>query len=159
MPKSGNKHISGFGTGVFLILGFATLTLLAKQVPGSALQLALDRDAIAITARFDDAGDLKAGAPVTIAGVRIGGVESIALDATQHRAIVTVRIDKRYSEIPNDSSARIEHAGLLGAEFVALEPGGSRSLLREGSQINHTQSAIMFENLVKGLLAHFWGRR
>jgi len=59
MPKSGNKHIFGFGTGVFQILGFATLIFLTKQVPGSALQLALDRDAIAFTARFDGPGDLK----------------------------------------------------------------------------------------------------
>ena len=159
LPKSSGNRILGMGTGLFGILGFATLLFLTNQVPGSALTLNLSSDAFRITARFDDVADLEAGAPVAIAGVTIGHVMSISLDSAQHKAIVTMQIEDRYNEIPNDSAASIETAGLLGAEYVTLDPGGSSIYLRAGSQIKHTRSALLVEKIIEEFLTYLADRK
>ena len=91
---------------------------------------------------------LKVRAPVTLAGVNIGRVESIQFDNERLDAIVTLRIDNQFNQIPDDSDAGIITAGLLGSKFVGIGPGGSESYLEEGSEIQITQSAIILEDVI-----------
>ncbi len=150
----GKNRLLGLSAEAFVILGFATLIFLTNQVPGSALHIYLSSNAFRVTARFDDVADLKAGAPVAIAGVTIGHVLSIALDPDKRKAIVTMQIEDRYQEIPDDSAASIQTAGLLGAEYVSLDPGGSSTYLRADSQIQHTRSAVILEKLIEDFLTY-----
>ena len=141
-------------TGLFVLLGFAALAFLTTQLPGSGVKLRTSKDTFLVTAKFDNVGDLKVGAPVTMAGVRIGRVESVQLNAAEYKAVVTLSIDKRYNNIPEDVDAAIQTSGLLGAKYVGLGSGGSTSFLAGGSQIELTQSALVLEDLVNKMFAN-----
>src|ERR1700755_1415676 len=91
------------GTGLFVLLGFAALFFLTTQLPSSGLKLSSAKSGYHVTAAFDNIGDLKVGSPVTMAGVRIGEVEGIRFDPKSYRAVVSLRIDKQYNSIPDDS--------------------------------------------------------
>jgi phospholipid/cholesterol/gamma-HCH transport system substrate-binding protein len=145
------------GTGLFVLLGFAALFFLTTQLPGSGLTVGGD-SGYRVTARFDNIGDLKGGSPVSMAGVRIGRVESVTFDSADYRAVVTLRIDPQFDRIPDDSDASIQTQGLLGGKYVGIGPGGSESFLKDGSQIEFTQSAIVLESLVNKIFANFASR-
>lgn len=145
------------GTGLFVLLGFAALFYLTTQLPGSGMSVG-DGAGYRVTARFDNVGDLKAGSPVSMAGVRIGRVEAISFDANEYRAVVTLRIEPKFDRIPDDSDASIQTQGLLGGKYVGIGPGGSETFLKEGGQIEFTQSAIVLESLVNKFFANFASR-
>ena len=147
------------GTGLFVLLGFAALAFLTTQLPASGVQLHRAADSFQVTARFDNVGDLKVGAPVTMAGVRIGRVIGVAFDASDFKALVTMSIEKRYNQIPDDSDAAIQTSGLLGAKYVGLGAGGSTTYLASGTQIQFTQSALVLENLVNKFFAGAAGNK
>jgi phospholipid/cholesterol/gamma-HCH transport system substrate-binding protein len=156
---STNTRTLEIGTGLFVLLGFAALAFLTTQLPSSGLKIQSSSASYHVTARFDNVGDLKVGAPVTLAGVRIGRVDSVGIDAAEFKAVVALSIDKRYQQIPDDSDASIQTSGLLGAKYVGLGPGGSPTYLAEGGQIQFTQSALVLENLVNKLFASFAGKK
>jgi phospholipid/cholesterol/gamma-HCH transport system substrate-binding protein len=143
------------GTGLFVLLGFVALAFLTTQLPGSGLQLKRASESYSVIAKFDDIGGLKVGAPVTMSGVRVGQVTAIGYDTSVYRASVTLSIDHHYAQIPDDSDAAIQTSGLLGANYVAISPGGSETFLHAGSQLQFTQSAIVIENLINKLFANF----
>jgi phospholipid/cholesterol/gamma-HCH transport system substrate-binding protein len=93
-----------------------------------------------------------------MAGVRIGRVVSVGFDSTDFKAVVRMDIERRYDHIPDDSDAAIQTAGLLGAKYVGLTPGGSETYLRDGGQIAFTQSALVLENLVNKMFATLAGK-
>jgi phospholipid/cholesterol/gamma-HCH transport system substrate-binding protein len=101
-----------------------------------------------ITARFDNIGSLKVKAPVTMAGVRIGRVSDITVDAATYEAVVTLSIEAQYNAIPEDTFAKILTAGLLGEQYVGLDPGGSEEYLQGGGEISFTQSSLVFEEII-----------
>lgn len=146
------------GTGLFVLLGFAALFFLTAQLPSNGFKLSAASPGYRVTAEFDNVGDLKPGAPVTLAGVRIGDVESIRINPQDFRALVTLHIEQKYDQLPDDSDASIDTQGLLGGQYVSIGPGGSSTYLRNGSQIELTQSAIVLENLVNKLFANFASR-
>jgi phospholipid/cholesterol/gamma-HCH transport system substrate-binding protein len=154
-----NKRALELGTGMFVLLGFAALGFLTTQLPGSGVQLRRESASIHVTARFDNVGDLKVGAPVTMAGVRIGRVDAVGFDPREFRAVVSLSIDRRYDRIPDDSDAAIQTSGLLGAKYVGIGPGGATTFLADGGQIQFTQSAIVLENLVNKLFAGMAGKK
>jgi phospholipid/cholesterol/gamma-HCH transport system substrate-binding protein len=143
------------GTGLFVLLGFAALAFLTTQLPSSGLKLSGAKAGYHVVAKFDNIGDLKSGSPVSMAGVRIGDVESIRYDPKEFKAAVTLRIDPAFNQIPDDSDASIQTQGLLGGKYVGISPGGSDMFLKDGSQIAFTQSAIVLESLVNKFFANF----
>jgi phospholipid/cholesterol/gamma-HCH transport system substrate-binding protein len=146
------------GTGLFVLLGFAALAFLTTQLPGSKLGVLADSGGYQVTARFENVGDLQSGAPVTMGGVKMGRVTNVAFDSKDYKAVVTLSLDSRFDKIPDDSWANIETAGLLGAKYVGLDPGGSETYLAAGSQIDNTQSAMVLEKLVNRLFSAFASR-
>ena len=149
-----NTRSLEIGTGLFVLLGFAALAFLTTQLPGTSLKLGGGPPTFLVTAKFDNIGDLKSGSPVTMAGVTIGRVESIRFDPKDYKAAVTLSIENQYSEIPDDSDASIQTAGLLGGKYVGIGPGGSETFLKDGGQIEFTQSAIVLESLVNKFFAN-----
>ncbi|MEL7310433.1 MAG: outer membrane lipid asymmetry maintenance protein MlaD [Pseudomonadota bacterium] len=142
------------GTGAFVLLGFAALFFLTTQT--SNLQ-SFDDGYFDVTAHFDNIGGLKVRSPVSMAGVKIGRVQSIEFDRERFDALVVLRIDAKYDQIPDDSDASILTAGLLGSQYVGLQPGGSDLYLEEGSELEFTQSAIVLENLIGRFLVNAGG--
>lgn len=143
------------GTGLFVLLGFAALVFLTTQLPASGLKLGGAQPGYRVTAAFDNVGDLKTGSPVSMAGVNIGEVEGIRFDPQNYKAVVTLRIDPQYNQIPEDSFAAIQTQGLLGGKYIGISPGGLDTYLKNGSRIDNTQSAIVLESLINKFLANF----
>ncbi|MGI9271322.1 MAG: outer membrane lipid asymmetry maintenance protein MlaD [Woeseiaceae bacterium] len=134
------------GTGLFVLLGIGALFFLTTQTTGR--NDFSNTDTYEVEARFENVGSLKARAPVAMSGVTIGRVTNIEFDGTSLEAVVTMVIDSRFDEIPDDSDASILTAGLLGSQYVGLQAGGSEIYLEGGSEILFTQSAIVLENLI-----------
>ncbi|MFZ1494153.1 MAG: outer membrane lipid asymmetry maintenance protein MlaD [Candidatus Competibacter denitrificans] len=132
--------------GVFVALGLVAFFMLAMKVSNIA-ELGEDKG-YKVTARFESIGGLKIRAPVSLAGVRIGRVANIGLDTQTYEAVVTLSIDPQYDRLPTDSSASILTSGLLGEQYVGLEPGGMDTYLKNGSTLKLTQSALVLEKLI-----------
>src|SRR5262250_964550 len=143
------------GTGLFVLLGFAALLFLTTQLPASGLKLGGAKAGYHVTAAFDDIGDLKVGSPVTMSGVRLGQVSGIRFDPKDFKAVVTMRFDPQYNQIPDDSYASIQTQGLLGGKYIGLSPGGSDTFLKDGSRIDQTQSAIVLESIINKFFANY----
>lgn len=144
MSKYGRIEIL---VGIFVLAGFLSLTVLAFKVSGLA-GIYDKSGGYYITAKFTEIGGLKNRARVTVAGVVVGRVVGISLDKNTFEAIVDMRMDDTYNNLPLDSIASIATAGLIGENYVMLEPGGDDSVLKQGSQIEHTDPAIVLERLI-----------
>jgi phospholipid/cholesterol/gamma-HCH transport system substrate-binding protein len=143
------------GTGLFVLLGFAALLFLTTQLPANGVKFSGVKAGYHVSAEFDNIGDLKVGAPVTMAGVRVGEVAGIRFDSKDYKAVLSLRIDPQYNQIPEDSFASIETQGLLGGKYVGISAGGLDSYLKEGSRIDQTQSAIVLESLINKFFANY----
>jgi phospholipid/cholesterol/gamma-HCH transport system substrate-binding protein len=141
-----NSRTVEIGVGLFVALGIAALFMLAMQVSNMS-SLARDESYV-ITAAFENIGGLKVRSPVTVSGVRVGRVEAIDYDMHSYEAVVSLRIDDHYDTFPEDTSASIFTAGLLGEQYIALEPGGSVNNLKPGDRIQLTQSALVMEQVI-----------
>ncbi|MCR4301191.1 MAG: outer membrane lipid asymmetry maintenance protein MlaD [Sulfuricaulis sp.] len=141
-----NRKSLELWVGLFVAAGIFALGMLAFKVGN--LSTADVTDGYQIRANFDNVGGLKVKAAVTMAGVRVGRVTGIAFDNKKYQAAVTMDIDGKFKIIPNDSSASILTSGLLGDQYIGLEPGGAEEYLREGDAIRTTQSALVLEKLV-----------
>jgi len=144
-------------TGLFVLLGFAAIVFLVTQITNR--EFSLRSESYRLQAQFENVGGLKAGAPVSMAGVTIGRVEAIGYDMDLFKAVATLRIDSRYDQIPNDSDASILTAGLLGGQYIGITPGGSDEPFRDGDQVEFVQDAIVLENLISKYLFSQAGNR
>ena len=132
--------------GLFVALGLAALMMLALKVSG--LASFGEPPGYRVEARFQNVGGLKVRSPVTMAGVRVGQVAGIRYDSETYEAVVSLKLDARFDRIPEDTSAKILTSGLLGEQYVGLEPGGAPDYLEAGDQIQLTQSALVLENVI-----------
>ena len=137
--------------GLFMLAGIVALIVLALQVSGLSTTYMGDHG-YTISANFDNIGDLKVRAPVTISGVRVGQVTDIRLDKTTFKAVVSMRINPNQDAIPSDTSASIFTQGLLGSNYISLTPGFDTAFLKNGGQITDTHPALILEDLIGQLL-------
>ena len=141
-----NTRVLEISVGAFMAAGLVALFFLAMQV--SNLASISNSAGYDVTARFTNIGGLKVRSPVSMAGVRIGRVTGITYDQKSYEALVTMQIDPAYDKIPQDSIAKIYTSGLLGEQYIGLDPGGSLENLQEGSEIMMTQSALVLEEII-----------
>lgn len=132
--------------GLFLLAAIGALLILAFKVSG--LTSFFTTEGYRVTANFDDIGQLKVRAAVKMSGVAIGEVSDIRLDPTTYKAIVTLHINSKVKDIPDDSSAAILTAGLLGDNYIEISPMYSATFLKNNSQIQETHSAMILEKLI-----------
>jgi phospholipid/cholesterol/gamma-HCH transport system substrate-binding protein len=136
--------------GSFILAGIIALLILAFQISG--LSNIVGHRGYYVYAPFDNVGDLRVRAPVSIGGVRIGEVTHIQLDNKTFRALVTMQINPNQNTLPVDSSASILTEGLLGSNYISITPGFSDTNLKNGDTIQETHSAIILENLIGQLM-------
>lgn len=139
--------------GVFVAAGIVALAVLAFRVGNLTATDVVN--GYKVEARFDNVGSLKVKSPVTVAGVRIGRVTEIRYDPASYRALVVMNLDGRYDKLPVDTGASILTSGLLGEQYIELEPGGAEQYLKEGDRIQVTQSAMVIEKLIGRVLTTF----
>lgn len=132
--------------GLFVAAGLIALAVLAFRVGN--LTFADISNGYQVRANFDNIGGLKVKSPVTMAGVRVGRVSGIGFDSDHYQAVVTMDLDGRYDRIPTDTSAAILTSGLLGEQYIGLEPGGAEDYLKNGDKLQVTQSAVVLEKLI-----------
>lgn len=134
--------------GLFVALGILALFMLAMKV--SNLSELYTGHGYQVIARFQNIGGLKVKSPVKMSGVRIGRVSAIYFDDTRYQAVVAMNIESQYARIPIDTTASIFTAGLLGEQYIGLEPGAEETYLANNSEImpGLTQSAVILEQLI-----------
>lgn len=130
--------------GLFVIIGFACFSFIAIKLGDVEITGA---NRYNLSARFTSVSGLKIGAPVELAGVRVGTVSAIEVDKSDFEATVAFTVEKGI-ELPADTIASIRTAGIIGDKFIKLTPGGLDDKLKEGSQITETESAIILEELI-----------
>lgn len=143
-------------TGAFVLFGFAALFFLVTQITNKDFSVT-NNGGYELSANFENIGSLKVGAPVSMAGVTVGRVESITYDQDAYKAVVRMHISGEYSRIPDDSDASIMTAGLLGGQYVGVTVGGSDQYFKEGGKFAIVQDALVLENLINQLVASFAG--
>jgi phospholipid/cholesterol/gamma-HCH transport system substrate-binding protein len=129
-----------------MLLAAAALLILAFKVSG--LTSLFPAKSYTVTAAFDDIGSLKVRAPVKISGVQIGEISEIKLDPETFKAMVSMRIRDQFNDIPDDSSAGIYTAGLLGDNYISITPMYSKTFLTNGGTISYTHPAMILEKLI-----------
>ena len=140
-----HRKIIDIWVGLFVLLGAAAVLFLALQA-GNMSSLTFS-ETYAVTGKFDNIGGLKPQAPVKSAGVVVGRVGGITFDDKTYQAMVRLDLDPSY-KFPKDSSLKILTAGLLGEQYIGIEPGGDTNNLVDGDRINRTQSATVLEDLI-----------
>jgi len=138
------------GTGLFVFMGILALFFLTTRV--TSFDAYEGNEGYELTARFDQVGSLKTRSPVSIAGVQIGRVTEVEFDNERLEAVVTMRIASRYDRIPSDSDASILTQGILGGQYIGLQPGGAEEYFEDGDEIPFTQSAVVLEQLISKYL-------
>ncbi|WP_420428577.1 outer membrane lipid asymmetry maintenance protein MlaD [Algiphilus sp.] len=136
--------------GLFFVLGVAAVFLLTFRVAG--LDSGGPEEGYTVSADFNNIGGLRSGSAVTLSGVRIGRVTNIAIDDTTFAARVTMKIHAEYDNLPADSGASILTSGLLGEQYIGINPGGAMESLQDGDRLPLTQDALVLENLVGRVL-------
>lgn len=136
--------------GLFVAAGLAALFMLAMQV--SNLSALGDDKGYTLYANFQNIGGLKERSAVTMSGVKIGRVSGISYDRDTFQARVSMTINPKYDFLPKDTQASIYTAGLLGEQYIALEPGAEMESLKNGDKIHFTQSALVLEEIIGQVL-------
>jgi phospholipid/cholesterol/gamma-HCH transport system substrate-binding protein len=132
--------------GLFVMLGLVALVFVSLKA-ANLTSFSIGSATYPLSARFDNIGGLKARAPVRSAGVVVGRITGISLDPKSFQGVVTMEIERGF-QFPKDTSAKILTAGLLGDQYIGLEPGGEVDNLAPGATIKQTQSAVVLENLI-----------
>lgn len=135
--------------GFFVALGIAALLMLALSVANSGVSGS--GDSYDLYAKFDNIGGLKVRSPIKVGGVIIGRVSNIELDDEDYTPVITLSIDKQYQNISEATSVSILTAGLLGEQYIGLQPGfidESIDMLEPGDFIEDTKSALVLEELI-----------
>ena len=135
--------VRDFIVGLFLLVGLAAVAYLSIQIGG----FGASKGGLVLWAKFNETGDLAVHAPVVIAGVRIGEITRIDLDADDFRARVEMNMDAKV-KLPTDTTASIVTAGMLGDRYIELSPGGDDKILKSGDQLTFTESAVILEKLI-----------
>jgi len=135
--------------GLFVLVGAAAVLFLALKA-GNLLSLNFG-ETYQVVAKFDNIGGLKPRAAVKSAGVVVGRVESITFDGKTYQARVALQLEKKF-EFPKDSMAKILTSGLLGEQYIGLEPGVDEKYLAAGDVVKQTQDAVVLENLISQFL-------
>lgn len=143
--------------GAFMLAGILALVFLALKVSGLNLRDSAG-ETYTVYAHFNNAAGLTPGARVTVAGVMIGRVSTIALDPKDNRAKIAMTINSDVNFLPQDSIAAIQTAGILGEKYISIVVGGDPELLADGDNIVDTQSALVLEDLISTVLTSLGGK-
>lgn len=139
--------------GAFFILGLLAFLALVMKV-SNLTSLTSDKG-YTVTASFENVGGLRSRAKVTLSGVTIGRVTEISYDKITFQARVKMTINEDINYLPEDTQASIYTAGLLGEQYISLEPGAEDAVLKDGSNMDLTQSALVLEEIIGKLLVSF----
>jgi len=149
----GSSRKAEIFVGGFVLLALLAFFVLAMNISNLG-SLGSDKG-YEVTAQFDNIGGLQPRAKVTLSGVSVGRVTGISYDKESFRAVVIMKINGGVDYLPSDTQASIYTSGLLGEQYISLEPGAEDEVLAEGSAVTLTQSAVVLEEIIGKLLVSF----
>ena len=149
----GSSRKTEIFVGAFVLLAVLAFFVLALNISNFS-SLTTDKG-YTVTAQFDNIGGLRPRAKVTLSGVSVGRVTAISYDKESFRAEVTIKMNSDIDYLPSDTQASIYTSGLLGEQYISLEPGAEDDVLAQGSSIMLTQSAVVLEEVIGKLLVSF----
>lgn len=135
--------------GLFVALAIAAFLLLSLRVANSGT--AGSGETYSLYAKFENIGGLKVRSPIKVGGVVVGRVKAIRLDPTEYAPVVEMEINSQYNNFPETSSVAILTSGLLGEQYLGLQPGfidETVSILKDGDAVEDTKSALVLEELI-----------
>jgi len=132
--------------GLFVVAAIAAFFMLAMSV--SNMSSYGGKESYLIKANFDNIGGLKVRSRVAAAGVNIGRVVDIQYNSDNYEAIVSMEVESRYNKFPKDTAASVLTSGLLGEQFIGFQPGAEEDYLKDGDEIDLTQSALVLEQVI-----------
>src|SRR5882762_6373656 len=94
-----------------------------------------------VLAKFNRADGVNVGSDVRLSGIKVGTVSKLSLDPKTYNAVVTIAL-ARDVKLPDDSSIRITSEGLLGNQYLSIEPGSSMETIKPGGEIENTQGSV-----------------
>ncbi len=139
--------IRDFLVGVFVLVGLAAIGYLSVSLGGASYR---GPGGLQLIVTFDQVGGLKVRSRVVVGGVKVGQISEISLNEDL-RARVVLDIDERL-ELPTDTSAAVLTSGVLGNQYIELEPGGEEAILKPGDEIEFTQGALILEQMISRLV-------
>ena len=128
--------------GIFVLAGILCLGYMSVKLAKMEI---FNKDGYELYAIFTDAGGLKEGSSVLIAGMEVGRVKSITMEDFEAKIVITMPHNIKIQE---DAIASIKTRGLIGEKFLAITPGGSEILLKSGERIRETMPAVDIEELI-----------
>jgi phospholipid/cholesterol/gamma-HCH transport system substrate-binding protein len=128
--------------GIFVLAGIICLGFMSVKL---AKMQVFSGDGYELYAIFTDAGGLKEGSSVLIAGMEVGRVKSITMEDYEAKIVITLPVSLKIQE---DAIASIKTRGLIGEKFLAITPGGSETILKPGERIRETTPAVDIEELI-----------
>jgi phospholipid/cholesterol/gamma-HCH transport system substrate-binding protein len=149
----GSSRKTEIFVGAFVLASLLAFFVLAMNISNLG-SLGSDKG-YEVKAQFDNIGGLQPRAKVTLSGVAVGRVTGISYDKESFRAVVTMTINGGVDYLPSDTQASIYTSGLLGEQYISLEPGAEDEVLVEGSDVTLTQSAVVLEEIIGKLLVSF----
>lgn len=132
--------------GLFVAAGMAAFFMLAMKV--SNLASFSGDGGYYVNASFENIGGLQVRSPIKAGGVTVGRVAAIQYNNETYQARITMQIDEAFNQFPTDTSASILTAGLLGEQYVGLEPGAEEEYLKDGDNLQLTESAMVLERMI-----------
>ncbi len=153
----GSSRKTEITVGAFVLMALLAFVYLALNV--SNLTGFSSDKGYQVSASFDNIGGLSKRAKVTLSGVAVGRVIDISYDKETFRAKVTMRINSDVNYLPTDTQASIYTSGLLGEQYISLEPGAEDDVLKDSSQLDITQSALVLEELIGKFMSSFMSKK
>jgi len=144
MAENTTEVIVG-GAVLALALGFV---IYAAQATG----LATGNQGYDLTASFRSADGISVGTDVRLAGVKVGSVTGLDLNADTYRADTVITL-RNGILVPDDSAILVSSEGLLGGNFIEISPGGSPFYFDPGAEIEDTQGAVSLISLLLKFVA------
>jgi phospholipid/cholesterol/gamma-HCH transport system substrate-binding protein len=130
--------------GIFVVIGLLCVAYMTVKLGKVSW---FGEDSYPLYARFASVSGLRVGSPVEINGIQVGRVEHMSIDTGRQMALVELRVEKGV-KVYDDASASIKTSGLIGDKFIKIDPGGGGDILKPGSTVSETTSAIDIEGIV-----------
>ena len=129
--------------GALVVAVAALFFLFAYQTSGKGAV----RGGYHLVAEFDNAEGVNVGSDVRMAGIKIGTVVATALNPENYQEKITMQVSDAL-KLKDDATAKVTAEGLLGSKFIALEQGGSETVLTDNGVISNTQGAVDIWSLI-----------
>ncbi len=137
-----NSFVETIVGGVVILIAVVFFTY-AYKISGSTTGL----QGYSVIAKFDSIDGISTGSDVRMSGIKIGTVSKNILDTKTYQAVVTLAITTPV-QLPEDTNAKITSEGLLGGNYISLEPGGAEKFIKDGGEIEFTTSSIDLISLI-----------